>query len=127
MPMVVNTEVLARLVRLQTEHYANLRDAADAAKVSPATLSRVQRGHAPDMDALTALARWLQVPVEKLLHNPPVVDRPREGTSTVEKVQVHLRADPHLSAETASRLGEIFEVLYEEFAAHDRQSPRRQE
>lgn len=119
MAVAVNTDVLARLVRRQVAQYPNLRTAAEAAGVSPATLSRVQRGHAPDTDALTALARWLQMPVEKLLRNPPEVGQPKEGMSTVEKVQVHLRADQRLSAETAARLGEIFKVLYEQFAEQD--------
>jgi transcriptional regulator with XRE-family HTH domain len=118
MPSEVNTALLAKLVQRQVARSVNLREAAKEAGVSPATLSRVQRGHAPDTDALVALARWLQIPIEKVLHDPPAIDTPRDG-STPEKVEVHLRADPVLSAETAARLADVFRALYEEFVASD--------
>lgn len=114
MPSEVNTEVLAHLVRRQLAQSANLRTAAKEAGVSPATLSRVQRGHAPDTDALVALTRWLQIPIEKVLHRPPSIDVPSTG-STPQKVEMHLRADPNLSAETAARLADVFKAVYEQF------------
>jgi len=115
MPGEVDTGALAALVRRKVADRGNLREAAKQSGVSPATLSRVQRGHAPDVDALVALARWLQIPVETVLHRPPIVDTPREG-STPQKVEVHLRADRKLSPETASRLADIFKAVYEQFA-----------
>ncbi len=114
----INTDVLAHLVQRQVASRPNLREAAKEAGVSPATLSRVQRGHAPDTDALVALARWLQIPIEKLLLDPPDSERPRHG-STPEKVAVHLRADPMLSADAAERLAAIFEAAYTQFAGRE--------
>lgn len=114
MPSEVNTDVLARLVRRAVEHSGNLHEAARASGLSPATLSRVQRGHAPDADALVALARWLQIPMEKLLRRPPDVDAPKQA-STPQKVEMHLRADPSLSPEAATRLAEVFKAVYEQF------------
>jgi transcriptional regulator with XRE-family HTH domain len=114
----VDTEVLSSLVKRKVAESANLREAAKAAGVSPATLSRVQRGgHTPDRDALAAIARWLQVPIDKLLAEPPPVDQTTPEMSTVEKIEVHLRADPNLSAKAAATLADVFRALYEELAA----------
>jgi len=111
----INTQDLAVLVRRKLSQGTNLRDAAREAGVSPATLSRVQRGHAPDANALVALARWLQIPIDRVLNNPPRVGASVQG-STLEKVEMHLRADPRLSAETAGRIAEVFRAVYEQFA-----------
>jgi transcriptional regulator with XRE-family HTH domain len=117
----VNTAVLARLVQRKAREYPNLREAAKAASLSPSTLSRVQRGnHSPDREVLIALARWLQVPLEKLLTETVAVDRPRDEQSTMQKVEVHLRADPQLSAETADRLMQVYRAVYEEFLGAQR-------
>jgi hypothetical protein len=121
----VNTEVLAKLVQRQVASRPNLREAAKEAGVSPATLSRVQRGHAPDTDALVALARWLQIPIEKLLRDPPDVDVPRPGESTPAKIAVHLRADPMLSADSAEHLAAVFEAVYKEFVGHEAKQRER--
>jgi transcriptional regulator with XRE-family HTH domain len=109
----IDTDILGRLVRRRIAQSANLREAAQDAGVSAATLSRVQRGHSPDADALVALSRWLQVPIERVLRHPPIAST--DGVSTLEKVEVHLRADPRLSPETADRLVQVFRAVYEEF------------
>jgi len=108
----IDTDTLGRLVRRRVAQSANLREAAQEAGVSAATLSRVQRGHSPDADALVALSRWLHVPIEQVLRHPP--GDPQEG-ATMEKVEVHLRADPNLSPETADRLVQVFRAVYEQF------------
>jgi transcriptional regulator with XRE-family HTH domain len=117
----VNTQELAALVQRRVARYQNLQAAAKEAGVSPATLSRVQRGHAPDADALVALARWLQTPIESVLHNPPSVDQRRQ-VPTFDKVEVHLRADPRLSPQAASRLADVFRALYDQFVENEEAS-----
>jgi transcriptional regulator with XRE-family HTH domain len=116
----VNTAVLAHLVQRKVAQYPNLREAAKAADLSASTLSRVQRGnHAPDREVLIALARWLTIPLDKLLTDQQHVDRPGKSLSTMDKVQVHLRADPKLSAETAERLMQVYRAVYEQFVETD--------
>jgi transcriptional regulator with XRE-family HTH domain len=120
----VNTELLATMVRRRVALCPNLREAAKVAGVSPATLSRVQRGHAPDTDALVALARWLQIPVEEVLYNPPDIGVLQKG-STPEKVTLHLRADPVLSTESAEHLAAIFTAVYNDWVDRERQKRER--
>jgi transcriptional regulator with XRE-family HTH domain len=97
-----------------------LRDAADEAKISAATLSRLERGLSatlPDATTLNKLARWLEVPVSKLLQERDAPSRSAAPESTLpEYVEVHLRADKNLSPKTAKALAEMFKALYEQAA-----------
>ena len=73
--------------------------------------------------AFTArLASWLDMPIERVMHHgprhatdpKPVVYYPHE--STPEIVEAHLRADKHLTADTAKALSELFRVAYTQFS-----------
>lgn len=97
-----------------------VRESAKAAKISPATFSRLERGMAatlPDVATLEKLARWLGTTLDDLLGekkgrtNAPAVD-----ISTPDLVEVHLRADKNLTPETAKALSEMFKTLYQHAA-----------
>jgi transcriptional regulator with XRE-family HTH domain len=100
-----------------------LRDVADETGVSASTLSRIENGTGkPDADNIARLASWLNMPIERVMHRGPsgpdpnpVVYYPHE--STPEIVEAHLRADKHLSPETAKALSELFRVAYAQFSA----------
>jgi transcriptional regulator with XRE-family HTH domain len=98
-----------------------LRAAADEAKISAATLSRLERGLSttlPDATTLNKLARWLGVPVSELLQECDAGSRHSAPEHTLpEYVEVHLRADKNLSPKTAKALAEMFKALYEQAAA----------
>lgn len=91
------------------------RQAALAIGVSGSTISRIEhRGHLPHREPLLRIARWLGVGLELAAepeaHEPGVVHTPQ--ISTVEAVELHLRADPELSPADADALVESFRVLY---------------
>lgn len=94
-----------------------LREAAQAAKVSAATLSRLERGLSatlPDATTLNKLAQWLGVPVSELLQEKQSRSKSWAAESTLpEYVEVHLRADKNLSPKTAKALAQMFKALYE--------------
>lgn len=101
-------------------HDQPLREAADKAKISAATLSRLERGLSPtlpDATTLNKLARWLGVSVSDLLqeHDASSKASPPENTLP-EYVEVHLRADKNLSPKTAQALANMFKALYEQAA-----------
>jgi transcriptional regulator with XRE-family HTH domain len=105
-----------------------LRAAAAQCGVSPSTLSRLERGDSssvPDADTLTKLAAWVGTTVAALLSEKlkPMVD---PKLTTPEVVEVHLRADNRLSAETASALGRAFRLLYDQLAKEP-EHPERDE
>ena len=127
-PMVkkpgVNTAELGTAVhRRREQQNLSLRDVADLTGVSASTLSRIENGTGqPDADNIARLAAWLDMPIERVLHHgqrsasdpKPVVYYPHE--STPEIVEAHLRADKHLTPETAKALSELFRVAYKQFS-----------
>src|SRR5215831_3450558 len=119
----VNTAELGSAVRRRREQQGlSLRDVADETGVSASTLSRIENGTGkPDADNIARLAAWLDMPIERVMHRArggtdpkPVIYYPHE--STPEIVEAHLRADRHLSAETAKALSELFRVAYAQFS-----------
>jgi transcriptional regulator with XRE-family HTH domain len=102
-----------------------LRAAAAQCGVSSSTLSRLERGDSsslPDADTLTKLTAWLGTTVAALLSEKqkPIKD---PKLTTPEVIEVHLRADKRLSAETAGALGRAIRLLYDQLA----QEPEDQE
>ena len=120
----VNTSELGDAVRRRREQKGmSLRDVAEETEVSASTLSRIENGTGkPDADNIARLASWLDMPIERVMHpgsrsaaDPkPVVYYPHE--STPEIVEAHLRADRHLTPETAKALSELFRVAYTQFS-----------
>jgi len=120
----VNTSELGTAVKRRREQQGlSLRDVADVTGVSASTLSRIENGTGkPDADNIARLASWLDMPIERVMHpgsrsasDPkPVVYYPHE--STPEIVEAHLRADKHLTPDTARALSELFRVAYTQFS-----------
>ena len=129
----VNTAELGTAVRRRREQQSlSLRDVADLTGVSASTLSRIENGTGkPDADNIARLAAWLDMPIERVMHHTnrspsdpkPVVYYPHE--STPEIVEAHLRADRHLSPETAKALSELFRVAYAQFSGGDKPPRKR--
>src|SRR5437660_5806661 len=120
----VNTSELGDAVRRRREQQGmSLRDVAEETGVSASTLSRIENGTGkPDADNIARLAAWLDMPIERVMHHghrsaadpKPVVYYLHE--STPEIVEAHLRADRHLTPETAKALSELFRVAYTQFS-----------
>lgn len=129
----VNTAELGSAIRRRREQQGmSLRDLADETGVSASTLSRIENGTGkPDADNIARLAAWLDMPIERVLHHgqytpndpKPVVYYPHE--STPEIVEAHLRADKHLTPQTAKALSELFRVAYAQFSQPDAKSSRK--
>ena len=121
---VVRTAELGHAIkRRREERGLSLRDVAEETSVSASTLSRIENGTGkPDADNIARLAAWLDMPIERVMDSSnrtvkdarPVVYFPRE--STPEIVEAHLRADRHLTPETATALSELFRVAYAQFS-----------
>lgn len=129
----VNTAELGSAIRRRREQQGmSLRDLADETGVSASTLSRIENGTGtPDADNIARLAGWLDMPIERVMHHghraandpKPVVYYPHE--STPEIVEAHLRADKHLSPQTAKALSELFRVAYAQFSESDGKPSRK--
>ena len=98
------------LRKRRREQRLSLRDLAARIGVSLNTLSRVERGHVPDLKNFQRIVDWLDVPADSLL----VADADMKVTPEV--IARHLRSDRRLSAEAAARIATIVEDMYHELA-----------
>lgn len=95
----------AQLRARRREKRLSLRDLADEIGVSFNTLSRVERGHVPDLRNFQRIVDWLGVAAEHYLE-------PEETPSTAGAIARHLRMDPRLSSEAAEKIQHLVEDMY---------------
>jgi transcriptional regulator with XRE-family HTH domain len=105
-----------RLKEIRQRRNKTLSDVHKDTGVSIATLSRIERGDADNLESktLVAVANWLKISLDSI---SPAVPRLRNGKSTPDVVELHLRADKNLNPTTASALSNAFRMLYDQFAA----------
>jgi transcriptional regulator with XRE-family HTH domain len=118
---VINVAELGQYIKRKREsERLSLRAVAKLTQVSASTLSRIENGTGvPDTPTLARIARWLNVPLERVVtgkssSEEPVVYYPQESVPDI--VEAHLRADPNLTPETARALAELFRVAYNQFS-----------
>lgn len=104
----------AMLKARRRERRLSLRDLAAEIGVSLNTLSRVERGHVPDLKNFQRIAEWLEVPAETLLLPT------RHESFTPEVIARHLQSDPRLTSESARRIAELVEEMYHRLVSEER-------
>jgi transcriptional regulator with XRE-family HTH domain len=102
-PEIANLGAILRARR--REKHLSLRDLADQIGVSLNTLSRVERGHVPDLKNFRLIVEWLELPAERFLESGG-------EASTPEVIARHLQADPRLPREAATKIIELVEEMY---------------
>ncbi|MEV6287702.1 helix-turn-helix transcriptional regulator [Kribbella sp. NPDC051770] len=88
----------------------SLRDLADEIGVSFNTLSRVERGHIPDLKNYDRIVSWLGGPGQTLLDPATQMD------TTPELIAKHLYSDSRLKPEHANEILELIQNLYDKLA-----------
>lgn len=110
-----NVHPLSVMLRTRRrEQRLSLRDLAAVIGVSLNTLSRVERGHVPDLRNFQRIVDWLDVPADSML----VAEA--DQAVTPEVIARHLRADRLLSADAAALISKIVEEMYHELAGSRR-------
>jgi len=102
--------------RRRSPRRLTIRQAADKAGVAPATYWRAEHGDPPrDMEVLTKLCRFLEISLSQVLDDGEQSneDQHSSGLTTLDAIEVHLRADKLLDSETADSLSEAFRRMYE--------------
>jgi transcriptional regulator with XRE-family HTH domain len=108
---------LATLVAARrTKDGLNLREAAELAGVSFNTLSRVERGHTPDLKSFRNIVDWLGVPADRFFSPAR-----RRWESTPEVVEQQLLSDPALPDDAARKIAGIVADLYRALVSRDQQ------
>ncbi len=100
--------------RRRSERHLTLREAADESGVPFSTLSRIEKGHLPDLANFRRLVEWLGVSADEFFSPSEPVE------ATPEVIAEHLRADPALPPEAASRIADVVRDLYASLAVPDR-------
>ena len=89
-----------------------VRTTAAKIGISPATLSRVENGHLPDLENFRKICRWLKV-------NPSVVLGFDAETPDRPIAAVHFRKQQTLELETASALADLILAAHRALIARD--------
>jgi transcriptional regulator with XRE-family HTH domain len=97
--MSLPVEELGRLV-VAKRGGRGVRAAASDVGISPATLSRVENGHMPDLETFAKICRWLDVDPRQFLGIS--ADQPERPQAVV-----HFRKKRTVTADTAVALGEL--------------------
>ena len=86
-----------------------IRAAAQEIGISPATLSRVENGHLPDLENFQKICRWLGVEMTSIAGAPI--------TAAPGIARVHFKKQPTVKQETAQALAEMILAAQVAFAA----------
>ncbi len=86
----------------------SLRDVSDETGVSVNTLSRVERGHLPDLKNYQRLVDWLGVPADTFLE----ATQPESPTGTPDLVARHFRSDQNLTPDAVEKLTSMVHDMY---------------
>jgi transcriptional regulator with XRE-family HTH domain len=97
--MTLPIEELGRLI-VAKRGSRGIRAAATDVGTSPATLSRVENGHMPDLETFAKICRWLEVDPREFLGLEETQEQP-------ERAVVHFKKKKTVSLETATALGEL--------------------
>ena len=79
-----------------------VREVAKEIGISPATLSRVERGHLPDLETFSKVCQWLELDPNEVLGLAPQLHSGSQVQATV-----HFRKDKTLNPDTAKALGTL--------------------
>lgn len=112
--MTISIEQLGQLM-LAKRGGRGVRAAAADVDISPATFSRVENGHMPDLETFVKICRWVERdPGEFLGFKKAQSAAPDTGA------QVHLRKRKTASRETAESLGALILAVQAAAEAHNR-------
>ena len=98
----ISLESLVKRLREKRGH-RGIREVALEIKISPATLSRVERGNLPDLETFKKICTWVAVDPGEILGVQPASRRQAA-------VRVHFKKDSTLAAPTAKALAELILV-----------------
>ncbi|MHB8636742.1 MAG: helix-turn-helix domain-containing protein [Fimbriimonadaceae bacterium] len=109
MPDQIDISNLAAMVRAKRGGLGLRSAAQEIGGVSAATVSRIEQGKVPDFHTYLKICGWLGI---QPASNASIVGE-GEAVSTVDKMVVHLRADRHLTPDSARALEQMIRQVYD--------------
>lgn len=107
MASYLDMQMLSDLVRTRRGN-RGLREIAPGIRVSPATISRVERGAVPDLETFLALCDWLEIPPRELIRNT----NSQVATDNFDSIRAMLLGDCKLDPTIVDALIILLEVAY---------------
>jgi transcriptional regulator with XRE-family HTH domain len=99
---------LGRLIRQKrSDEELSVRHAAEEARVSFSTISRVEAGAQPDLSTFTSLCAWLGVDPSRFF-----APTTRRTQTPLDEAIEHLVTDPALTPAAADRIASVVRDLY---------------
>lgn len=102
------TQLGAELRKRRKEEGLSLRDVEERTGMSASTLSRMERGHIPDLSIVEKLANWLGVNVQAAGKARMEIESDED---LMRAIEVHLRANKDLSEEVARSIARSYEIV----------------
>jgi transcriptional regulator with XRE-family HTH domain len=84
-----------------------VREVAKGIGTSAATLSRVERGHLPDLETFGKICKWLDVDPGEVLGTRQQISRP------IASAQTHFRKEQAVNPKTAAALADLIVKAHE--------------
>ena len=111
MPTSTSLESLGSLV-LEKRGTVGVRATAARIGISPATLSRIENGHLPDLANFRKICQWLEIdPATVLGFDTESMNRP--------VVSVHFRKTETMTLETGTALAEMIQAAHNALISQD--------
>lgn len=104
MPPRIPLQRLGPLLRAQRGS-RGIREVAQEIQISPATLSRIERGKVPDLETFRKACRWLNIDPADILGRPEPL--PKKAETGMPVPAVHFKADRAISRDAAEALAEM--------------------
>ncbi len=111
-----SVDTLGQLI-LEKRGQKGLRAAAREIGVSPATLSRVENGHLPDLENFRRICTWLDIDPNRILG----FRSPNKARDSEISASVHFRKQSTTSPETAAALAKLILHVQRALAVRDRE------
>ena len=92
----ISLDVLVERIK-QKRGGRGIRQAAEEIGISPATLSRVERGNLPDLETFKRICKWVEIDPREVLGLEP----------TAPVVRVHFKKESTLQEKTAKALADL--------------------
>lgn len=117
-PLVDPVELANRVKAKRNSDGLSARAAAKHLGMSAATISRVETGsHLPERDHLLRLADWAGVPLGATARAERNDAVHGSEASTIEAVELHLRADENLDPDDADLLVQLVRTAYDRMSS----------
>lgn len=106
---MLNSDLLSGMIKEKRGEKGLRETAVEIGGVSPATISRIEKGKIPDVDTFIKICKWLETSSDTFIIN----NKNNKESSNKELIVAHLRAEKELEKSTINMLLKMIDLAYE--------------